>query len=218
MREWLPPMPTRPNTPAVIWLVGLTCLPEVILLLAGGGLVGMPWLRDWAVLHFAFWNQLMAGAQPLWPFQREAMFVTYAFLHGGLLHLAGNMVVTLALAGIVVARSSDRGFVTVYLLSAIGGGIGYALLGPPGSPMVGASGAVFGLIGAWKYWEWQDRRRYGAVMKPLWMSLIGLALLNVALWWLLGGLLAWEAHLGGFIVGGLWAAFVTPPQKPLRAG
>ena len=218
MSDWLPPMSTRPNTPAVLWVVALTCLPEIILSLAGWGLIGLPWFRDWAVLHFGFWNPLLLGAQPIWPLQRETMFVTYAFLHGGLFHLAGNAVVTLALAGIVVARSSDRGFVVLFLTGAIGGGIGYALLGPPNAPMVGASGAVFGLIGAWKYWEYLDRRRYGAEMKPLWMSLVGLALLNVVLWWFLGGLLAWEAHLGGFIAGGLWAAFVTPPRADRSTG
>ena len=216
MSDWLPPMPTRPNTPVVLWVVGLTCLPELLFLLAESPFFGLSGPRNWAVLHFAFWNQLLVGAEPLWTFQREAMFLSYAFLHGGLLHLAGNMVVTLALAGVVVARSSERGFLVAYALSAIGGGVGYALLGPVGSPMVGASGAVFGLIGAWKYWEWQDRRRYGAGMKPLWMSLIGLALLNVALWWLLGGLLAWQAHLGGFVAGWLWAAAVSTP-RPGRA-
>ena len=41
-------------------------------------------------------------------------------------------------------------------------------------------------------------------MGPLWQSLLGLAVLNAVLWAALGGLLAWEAHLGGFVAG--WAA------------
>ncbi len=212
MSDWLPPMPTRPNTPAVLWTVGLLCLPELFFFVAGLGAAGPNAPRNWAVVHFGFWNALLAGAQPLWPFQREAMFVTYAFLHGGLFHLAGNAVVTLALAGIVVARSSDRGFVVLFLTGAIGGGIGYALLGPVGSPMVGASGAVFGLIGAWKYWEWLDRRAAGAPMKPLWMSVAAFVLLNVVIFIWLDGLLAWEAHLGGAIAGVLWAAVISPPS------
>jgi membrane associated rhomboid family serine protease len=220
MSDWLPPTRTRPNTPAVLTTVALICLPELLFLIAESRLFGMPWLRNWAIVHFGFWNALFAGAQPIYPLQRELMFVSYAFLHGGLLHLAGNMTITLALAGIVVARSSDRGFVVLYGVSAVGGGMGYALLGPMGAPMVGASGAVFGLIGAWKYWEWLDRRAIGASMRPLWMSLIGLALLNLVLWYLLGGLLAWEAHLGGFLAGAAWAAFVTPARAsgPPRPG
>lgn len=203
-------MTTRPNTPAILWVVGLLCLPEVIFLLDGTGLFGRDGLRTWAVVNFGFWNQLLSGGVPLWPLQREAMFLTYALLHGGLLHLAGNVVVTLALAGIVVARSSDAGFVVLFCVGAIGGGIGYALLGPAGAPMVGASGAVFGLIGAWKYWEWEDRRRFGAPMRPLWLSVVGLALLNFVIFWMLDGLLAWEAHLGGAVAGALWAAVVSP--------
>jgi membrane associated rhomboid family serine protease len=207
-------MGTRPNAPAVIWLVGLTCLPEVVFTLAGSGLVGMGWLRSWAVVHFAFWAGLLRGWEAIYPFQRELMFVTYALLHGGFLHLVGNMIAVLALGGIVVARTGQRGFLVLYLLTAIGGGIGYGVLGTGEAPMVGASGAVFGLVGAWKYWEWRDRRAFGADMRPLWMSLVGLALLNVILWLALAGLLAWEAHLGGFLVGWAWAAFVTPPGRP----
>ena len=214
MSNWLPPMPTRPNTPMVLWVVGLLCLPEILFLLDGVGPNRAGGLRNWAILHFGFWNALLAGAQPLWTFQREAMFVTYALLHGGLFHLAGNVVVTLALAGIVVARTSDRGFVVLFVLSAVGGGAAYAALGPAGSPMVGASGAVFGLIGAWKYWEWLDRRAHGAPMGPLWMSVLALVLLNVVIFFMLDGLLAWEAHLGGAVAGALWAAVVTPYRRP----
>jgi membrane associated rhomboid family serine protease len=210
MNDWLPPTRTRPNTPAVLTMVALICLPEVLFLIAESRFLGTGGPRNWAIVHFGFWNALLAGAQPIYPFQRELMFVSYAFLHGGFLHLAGNMAITLALAGIVVARSSDLGFVVLFLFSAIGGGIGYAALGPLGAPMVGASGAVFGLVGAWKYWEWVDRRALGAPMKPLWMSLFGLALLNLVLWYLLGGLLAWQAHLGGFLAGAAWAAAVAP--------
>lgn len=209
----LRPMGTLPNRPAVIWLVALTCLPEIILTLGSSELLGAGGLRNWAVVHFAFWGGLLRGWEPLWPFQREAMFLTYALLHGGLIHLIGNMVAVLALGGIVVARRSQLGFLTLYVLSAVSGGAFYALLGPETAPMVGASGAVFGLIGAWKYWEWRDRRAAGAVMGPLYKSLIGLLLLNVILWLFLSGLLAWEAHLGGFVAGWLWAMAVTPAPR-----
>lgn len=214
----LRPMGTRPNAPAVLWLVGITCLPEVVFTLAGSGLIGGQGLRNWALVHFAFWSGLLRGWESVYPFQRELMFVTYALLHGGFLHLVGNMVAVLALGGIVVARIGQQGFIVLYVLTAIGGGAGYALLGSAEAPMVGASGAVFGLVGAWKYWEWRERRAAQADMRPLWMSLLGLALLNVLLWVALAGLLAWQAHLGGFLVGWAWAAFVTPPARPRADG
>ncbi len=203
-------LPTRANAPAVIWLVGLTCLPEVVLTLLQAGLLDGDALRRWTVMHGAFWNGLLADWQPLYPLQPTAMFVTYAFLHGGFLHLIGNMVVVLALGGIAVARVGQQGFLLLYALSAIGGGAGFALLSSSEAPMVGASGAVFGLIGAWQYWEWQLRRHLGSPLGPVWRRLVGLALLNVVLWLLLSGLLAWEAHLGGFVVGVVFAALVTP--------
>ena len=214
----LRPMGTRPNAPAVLWLVGITCLPEVVFTLAGSGLIGAFGLRNWAVVHFAFWSGLLRGWEAIYPLQGMLMFVTYALLHGGFLHLIGNMVAVLALGGIVVARIGQQGFVILYVLTAIGGGAGYALLGSTDAPMVGASGAVFGLVGAWKYWEWRDRRAARADMRPLWMSLLGLALLNVLLWLALAGLLAWEAHLGGFVVGWALAAFVTPSDRRQGSG
>ncbi len=204
---------TIPNSRHVIWLVALTCLPEVILTLieaspfAGGN------LRGTALMLGAFWNGLLNGWEPVYPFQREVMFISYAFLHGGFLHLIGNMIAVLALGGIAVARIGARGFLLLYALSAIGGAAGFALLSNSTAPMVGASGAVFGLIGAWKFWEWQLRQHLGATMRPLWRSLIGLALLNVILWLALSGLLAWEAHLGGFVAGVLFAAIVTPTLR-----
>lgn len=206
-------LPTTPNAPVVIWLVALTCLPEVLLTLLSLDLFGLQSLRNTALGFGAFWNGLLNGWEPLYPFQSSAMFLTYAFLHGGLFHLIGNMIVVLALGGVVVARIGQRGFLLLYAVSAIGGATAYALLSSSTVPMIGASGAVFGLIGAWKFWEWQVRQHLGSPMRPLWRSLLGLVLLNVVLWLLLSGLLAWQAHLGGFVAGVVFAAIVTPTLR-----
>ena len=218
MRRPIPlgPMPTVPNAPVLIWVVGITSLPEIALTLGESNLIGMDGLRQQATLFGAFWTGLFRGWEPLFPGQRVAMFFTYALLHGGLMHLIGNMIATLALGGIAVARLGQWGFLLLYVVSAIGGGAGFALLSVSDAPMVGASGAVFGLAGAWKYWEWQARRAARADMKPLWRSLAGLALVNVLMWLALSGLLAWQAHLGGFVAGWALAAFVTPPLRPRR--
>jgi len=206
----------RPNAPVVLLLVAFTALPEVLFTLAGTGLIGAGWLRDWALVHGAFWRGLLADWEAVFPFQREAMFLTYALLHGGLLHLVGNMVVVLAISGIVVARLGQGGFLILYVVSALGGSVGYAILSSSLAPMVGASGAVFGLMGAWKYWEWRGRRAVGAPMGPVWRFLAGLVAVNLVLWVALSGLLAWEAHLGGFVAGWLWAAFATPAGRLRR--
>jgi membrane associated rhomboid family serine protease len=70
--------------------------------------------------------------------------------------------------------------------------------------MVGASGALFGLAGAWKAWEWREARKSGTALWHILLWLLGLAVLNLVLWVLQGGLLAWETHLGGFIAGWIW--------------
>ncbi len=206
-------LPTKANSRAVIWLVGLSCLPEIILTLIEASPFAAGNLRGTALMLGAFWNGLLQGWEPVYPFQREAMFLTYAMLHGGLLHLIGNMIAVLALGGIAVARIGERGFLLLYAVTAISGAAGFALLSSSEAPMVGASGAVFGLIGAWKFWEWQLRQHLGSSMRPLWRSLVGLALLNVILWLALSGLLAWEAHLGGFVAGVIFAAIVTPTMR-----
>lgn len=204
---------TKANSPVVLALVAITCLPEILLTLLGATFSAAPEWRMTTIAYGAFWNGLLRGWDPLYPFQREVMFISYAFLHGGLMHLLGNMVAVLALGGIVVARIGQKGFLLLYALSTLGGAAGFALLSGSESPMVGASGAVFGLIGAWKFWEWQARQHFGSPMRPFWMSLLGLAILNIVLWVLLSGLLAWEAHLGGFLAGVLFAALVTPTLR-----
>ena len=205
--------PVSPNSPVVLAVVALSSLVEAALALLGFELPGGATLRQLALAYGAFWNGLLQGWEPLYPLQREAMFVTYALLHGGWVHLVGNMIAVLALGGIVVARIGPRGFLLLYVLTAIGGAAGFALLSGSDTPMIGASGAVFGLVGAWKFWEWQLRRHTGASMAPLWRSLLGLGLLNLVLWLALSGLLAWEAHLGGFVTGWLVAAIVTPTVR-----
>lgn len=204
--------PTNANTPAVLWLVALTCLPEMLLTLLGSIIDVSTW-RSVMLGYGAFWNGLLNGWEPLFSLQPVTMFFSYAFLHGGLLHLVGNMVAVLALGGIVVARIGQRGFLLLYAITAFGGAVAFAMLSSSEVPMVGASGAVFGLIGAWKFWEWQLRQHFGSPMRPLWRSLAGLFALNVALWVFMQGLVAWEAHLGGFIAGVVFAAIVTPSLR-----
>jgi membrane associated rhomboid family serine protease len=72
--------------------------------------------------------------------------------------------------------------------------------------MVGASGALFGLVGAWHWRDWRQRRARGRPVGPLLQAIAGLAVLNLAMWVLLSGLLAWETHLGGYLAGAAAAA------------
>ncbi len=199
------------HAPIVLWIVAICALPEVVFTLLETPLFGLPEARRAALVGLAFWPQLLTeGWQPVWPGQSTAMFVTYAFLHGGFLHLLFNMLVLLHLGRECVARLGGRGFLVLYILSAIGGAVGFLLLAAPTGPMVGASGAIFGLFGAVQYWDWQRRRATGASLAPFWKVMLGLVLMNVILFLMVGGFLAWQAHLGGYVAGFLVARLVTP--------
>ena len=80
------------------------------------------------------------------------------------------------------------------------GALTYAALLPGPYPMVGASGALFGLAGAWQYWVQADapRRRRAWITLRAALGLIGL---NLLLLWYLDGRMAWQTHLGGFVAG-----------------
>lgn len=212
------PAPPRPGgrSPAVLTLVALCTLVELVLVAADLGLVGSARWRGLAYQYGAFWAGLLQDWRPNFPLQPWTMFATYPFLHGGLWHLAGNMLTLLALGGIVTERAGQARFLTIYATAAVGGGLAFGLLGPEAQPMVGASGALFGLAGAWQYWEWSDRRRTGRPLWPVGRTILGLVVLNLVLWALLQGLLAWQTHLGGFLAGWLATAALAPGDEAGR--
>jgi membrane associated rhomboid family serine protease len=74
--------------------------------------------------------------------------VSYMFLHGSLLHMLFNMLV-LYFIGVDIERAMGPArFVLLYFTAGILGGLGWLILAPPGGVCIGASGAVFGLLGA----------------------------------------------------------------------
>jgi len=198
------------HAPVVLFIVALCALPEVALTLVETPLFSLTGLRRTAILHGAFWPGLLGDWAPIYPGQRVAMFFTYAFLHGGFLHLLFNMLMVMHLGRDAVARLGQRGFLLLYLLSAAGGAAAFALLSASPGPMVGASGAVFGLFGATQFWDFQRRRAAHAPLGPFWQMMAGLVLMNVVLWLMVGGLLAWQAHLGGYVAGFFLAWVITP--------
>jgi rhomboid protease GluP len=191
-------------SPVVLTLVILMCLIEAVLQLADLGLVGSARWRQLAYQYGAFWAGLLHDWQPNFRLQPASMFLTYSMLHGGLGHLLGNMAALLALAPQITDRVRQRDFLMLWTISALSGAAVFGLLTSSPQPMVGASGALFGLAGAWKAWDWREARRSGAALWPILLWLLGLAVLNLVLWVLQGGLLAWETHLGGFIAGWIW--------------
>lgn len=182
----------------------LCCGVELTLVAADLGLIGTPRWRAMAYGNGAFWAGLLDNWRPNYAAQPWLMFVTYAFLHGDIWHLAGNMITLLLLGEIIILRAGQRGMAAIYAVSAVGGAVVFGLMTSSMQPMVGASGALFGLAGAWLFWEWADRRRFGLSFWPVVWIALGLVVFNVLLWAVLAGRVAWETHLGGFLAG--WIA------------
>ena len=212
-----PGLPANRHAPVVLGLIALCAVPEAVLTLTALPSLGLN-LRDWALVFGAFWPGLLRDWQPIYPGQPLAMFVTHAFLHGGLLHMVFNMIMLAHLGREGAARLGQGGFLLLYLLSAAGGGVAFWLLSSGDAPMVGASGAIFGLFGMTQWWDWQRRRAAGAPTGPVWRLAIGLVVMNVLLWLLVDGMLAWQAHLGGYVTGLVLAALVTPTLRHRARG
>jgi len=209
----LRPMTSRPThvPPAGTAIIGLIVVNvgiELILSAADAGLIGSSRWRAIAYQNGAFWAGLLHGWRPNYPAQPWLMFLSYSVLHSGPVHLAGNMLVLWGLGRVLRLRTGTAGFFAVYFLSAIGGALLFGFLSNSPQPMVGASGALFGLVGAWQYWRWSRRRQAGHSLWPVWQTLAWLAGLNALFWVLLNGLLAWQTHLGGFVAGWIVAAAI----------
>lgn len=207
-----PPASARP-APVLLAIVGLCAGLEVAFTLTGLPAVGLDALRRTGIVYGAFWSHLLTDWDPVFPGQRVTMFITYAFVHAGLLHVLFNMLLMVQLGREAVARLGQAGFVLLFGVTAAGGGAAFALLNGSEAPMLGASGVVFGLFGATTWWDIQRRRVAGVSLAQPLRLIAGLVVMNVLLWFLVAGMLAWEAHLGGFVAGMAFARIVTPSLR-----
>jgi membrane associated rhomboid family serine protease len=159
--------------------------------LPGGSLFG-----DWALQGFAVangdWYRL----------------VTAMFLHGSLLHLGFNMLALWWLGSIVEQAMGSLRFLLVYFVSGLAGSAGALLLSDPGQVTVGASGAIYGILGALLILEWLQT---GSLAGPA-MTLI---VLNLALSLAIPGI-SIGGHLGG-LVGGIAATWVLTQTRYARS-
>jgi membrane associated rhomboid family serine protease len=126
--------------------------------------------------------------------------VTAGFVHAGMLHLAFNMFALYVLGGLLEPAIGKLRFGLIYFVSLLAGSFGALLLTAPTTPTVGASGAVFGMMGA----AIVVMRKRG--INPM-ESGLGLWLgLNLAITFLIPGI-SIGGHIGG-LVGGTLAAIL----------
>ncbi|WP_203566521.1 rhomboid family intramembrane serine protease [Aestuariimicrobium ganziense] len=131
-------------------------------------------------------------------------WLTSAFTHSlSPMHIMFNMMALWMVGQGLEHFLGWRRFLSVYLLSALGGSVLFVALATPPTAMnplgsnwnvglVGASGAVFGLFGALAV----AQRRLGANTSQLW----GVLAINAVISFVIPGI-AWQAHIGGFLTG-----------------
>jgi membrane associated rhomboid family serine protease len=145
-----------------------------------------------------------------------ATFVSSTFLHAGVLHIAGNMLYLFIFGPAVEQRMGTSRFLLFYLAAAIAAGVAMVAMGPESRvPVIGASGAIAGVLGA--YFVIYPRGRITTIL-PLvffWPVIQIPAVYYLLVWFavqlyagiaagaqgpLVGGV-AWWAHVGGFLFG-----------------
>jgi membrane associated rhomboid family serine protease len=123
--------------------------------------------------------------------------VTGGFLHANLLHIGLNMYLLWLLGQMLEPAIGSVRFVAIYAVSLLSGSFG-ALLANPTKPTLGASGAVFGLMGA----AFIELRARG--IDPMQAGIGGLIIFNLIFSFLFPGI-SYGGHIGGLVGGGLAA-------------
>ncbi len=154
--------------------------------------------------------------------------ITSQFLHGGFLHLASNMLYLWIFADNVEDRLGHARFLLLYLGSGVAAALAQLLITPRSSiPMVGASGAIAGVLGAYLLLFPSARIVTLIPLGWFWNTVELPAFLFLGLWFLLqwvagvttigqvadvGGVAFW-AHIGGFISGMLGIVVLRPQRR-----
>jgi len=152
---------------------------------------------------------LMFFAPYLYPNLNGGIFepwrlVTAALVHSdGIWHVGLNMLSLWVIGRTLEPMLGRWRFLTLYVLGAIGGSVAVACIAP-GTPTVGASGAVFALFGALLI----IGRHMGANVTGI-LVILGL---NLVMGFLIPGV-AWQAHIGGAVVGALVALIYTRTRR-----
>jgi membrane associated rhomboid family serine protease len=165
-------------------------------------------------------------ANSLWP------FLTSMFLHGGWLHIIGNMWFLWIFGDNVEDRLGHVRFLIFYLVCGVAAAVTLAVITPNATaPTIGASGAIAGVLGAYFvfYPTAQVIVLIPILIFPLFLPVP--AVLFIGFWFLMqfftgalslassapaAGGIAWWAHVGGFITGAILCRFFAVRRRPRR--
>lgn len=133
--------------------------------------------------------------------------ITAAFLHASPSHIVFNMLTLLIVGSPIEAELGKSRFVALYLVSALGGSVASYLLSNPTQTGVGASGAIFGLMGG--YFTIARRQRWDI------SAILALIVVNLVISFA-STTIDWRAHLGGLVTGALLALAMTRSRSGWR--
>lgn len=142
-------------------------------------------------------------------------FVTYAFVHGGLLHIAMNMLAVWQFGPRVEQLYGTARFVRFYLFCALGAALLHAIIpGSSSAGLIGASGAVFGIMYAFAHaWPRTQIALFGIVPMPVMLFVVGYAIIELMNGVFgSGGNVAHWAHLGGFVTAWVLVRLPSAPR------
>jgi membrane associated rhomboid family serine protease len=188
--------PGRYDTPATFGLIAINAAVFLAEVATGHG--GLGTISSSLIPEFGLFGPSVASGE--W-----YRLFTSAFLHAGLFHIAGNMILLYFLGRILEPAIGTPRFVGVYLASLFAGSFG-ALLLSPDSLSIGASGAVFGILAA----TFVIARGRGVDALASTVGVI--ILLNLAFSFGVPGI-SIGAHLGGLIAGVLCALFILAGER-----
>lgn len=197
--------PTAQTSPVSFGIMGVT-----IAIFVAGFL--SPQLDQWLLENLALVNFLVADGE--W-----YRIFTAALLHGGLMHILFNMYALYLFGPRLEQQVGSGAFAALYVAAAGAGGAASYIFGPPLQISVGASGAIFGLFGAWLFVAWKMRTTPGG--RAMFNQLFVLLAINLALPLLVPGI-DWRAHMGGLAAGlgiaWLWSLFAVgrPNARTIR--
>lgn len=191
------PMPR--SAPYVTYsIIGITVAVYILQLLSKS-LLG----QDILILYGARINEAILTGE-LW------RFLTPVLLHGSLPHIAFNMYALLSF-GTGLERHFGHGrFLLLYLLGAFTGNVASFLLSPGYS--VGASTAIFGLLGAEAIFLVQNRKLFAGQFRSAIGNIIFIAAINLFIIGALPGIDNW-GHIGGLVGGLMFTTFAGPSYE-----
>lgn len=171
----------------------VTVFVGAILLSGPGWASSLAFQPAWVIEGGGLLPRNVAGGE-LW------RLLTSMFLHAGLIHIAVNMLALYFLGSFAEQTFGSGRFLALYLVSGIAGGVAYLYFGSFTTPAVGASGAIFGILGG--ILGFALRRGTFSMRNPVITQLVFIAAINLFIGASIPNI-SNTAHIGG-LVGGLF--------------